>query len=63
MIGAIVAKIAVRKSFETLHRHDLKKFMSSWHDDGIMIYPGDMPHSGVFKGKPAIEAWFRHFFE
>jgi ketosteroid isomerase-like protein len=36
--------------------------MSAWRDDGVFIYPGDIPQSGIFKGKAAVEKWFRDFF-
>jgi ketosteroid isomerase-like protein len=37
--------------------------MSAWRDDGVFIYPGEIPESGTFQGKSAVEDWFRHFFE
>jgi ketosteroid isomerase-like protein len=63
MIGALIAKKALAKAFEAMNRHDLKKFMSAWHDDAAFIYPGDIPESGTFQGKSAVEGWFKHFFE
>ncbi len=27
------------------------------------IYPGDIPESGTFQGKSAVEKWFQRFFE
>jgi len=63
MIGAIIAKKAIANSFEALNLHDLSKFMSSWHDDGAFIYPGEIPESGILKGKSAVEGWFRNFLE
>ncbi|MFI5167058.1 MAG: nuclear transport factor 2 family protein, partial [Thermoanaerobaculales bacterium] len=39
------------------------KFMSAWRDDGVFIYPGEIPESGTFRGKSAVEGWFRRFFE
>jgi len=63
MLGAIIAKAAVRKAFRALSSHDLAGFMSAWSDDGVFIYPGEIWSSGTFKGKPAVEGWFRKFFE
>ncbi|HUI55587.1 MAG TPA: nuclear transport factor 2 family protein [Bryobacteraceae bacterium] len=63
MIGALVARRALVKAFDALNHHDLTKFMSAWRDDGAFIYPGDIPESGAFKGRNAVEAWFRRFFE
>ena len=63
MIGAIVAKKALANAFDAMNRHDLPEFMSAWREDGTFIYPGDIPESGAFQGKSAVEGWFRRFFE
>ena len=63
MIGALVARKAIAGAFEAMNRHDLPKFMSAWRDDGVFIYPGEIPASGTFQGKSAVEGWFRKFFE
>ena len=63
MIGALVARKAVAGAFDALNRHDLPKFMSAWRDDGVFVYPGEIPASGTFQGKSAVEGWFRHFFD
>ena len=63
MIGALIAPKALAKAFENLNRHDLAKFMSAWREDGEFVYPGDIPESGTFQGKAAVEGWFRRFFE
>lgn len=63
MIGALIATRAVAGAFDALNRHDLQQFLSAWRDDGVFIYPGAIRESGTFRGKPAVEAWFRHFFE
>jgi ketosteroid isomerase-like protein len=63
MIGALVARKAIAAAFEAMNRHDLPKFMSTWRDDGVFIYPGEIPASGTFQGKSAVEGWFRKFFD
>lgn len=63
MIGAILARKAVASAFAALNRHDLPAFMSGWQGNGAFIYPGDIPKSGVAKGKIAVEKWFGNFFE
>jgi len=63
MIGAIVAKKALADAFEALNRHDLSRFMSAWRNDGVFIYPGEIPDSGTFRGKDAVEGWFKRFFD
>jgi ketosteroid isomerase-like protein len=63
MIGAILARKAVADAFGALGRHDLPTFMNAWRDDGVFIYPGAIAASGTFKGKPAVESWFRGFME
>jgi len=63
MIGALVAKKAIADAFNAMNRHDLPAFMSAWRDDGVFIYPGEIHASGTFKGKSAVEGWFRNFFD
>ena len=63
MIGAILAKKSIVKAFEALNRHDLPTFMAGWRDDGVFIYPGDIPVSGTYNGKAAVEGWFQNFLE
>lgn len=63
MIGTLMAKRAIAGAFDALNQHDLAKFMSAWRDDGVFIFPGDIPESGTFQGKSAVEAWFQRFFE
>jgi ketosteroid isomerase-like protein len=63
MIGALVARKAIAAAFEAMNRHDLPKFMSAWRDDGVFIYPGEIHASGTFRGKSAVEGWFRNFFD
>ena len=62
MIGALVAKKALANAFEALNQHDLTTFMSAWRDDGVFNYPGEIPASGTFQGKHAVEGWFQTFF-
>lgn len=50
-------------AFAALDRHDLPQFMSAWRDDGVFIYPGEIPESGTFTGRSAVEGWFRFIFD
>ncbi len=63
MIGALLARQAVRRAFAALNRKDLDAFMAAWREDGTFVYPGDIPESGTFRGRAAVEGWFRRFFE
>jgi len=63
MIGALIARKAIAGSFNALNRHDLTKFMSAWRDDGVFIYPGEISASGTYRGRNAVEGWFRNFFD
>jgi ketosteroid isomerase-like protein len=63
MIGTLIARKSLAQAFDALNRHDLPVFMAAWRDDGEFIYPGEIPESGSFKGKVAVENWFRRFFE
>ena len=63
MIGVFIAKKTIANSFEAINQHNLSKFMSAWRDDGVYIYPGEIPESGTFKGRDAVEGWFRNYFD
>jgi ketosteroid isomerase-like protein len=63
MIGVFLAKRAIAAGYNAMNRHDLEAFVAPWLDDGVFIYPGDVPASGTYEGKSAIEGWFRRFFE
>jgi len=61
MIGAVLAKQAVRSGFAALNQRDLAGFMKAWADDASWIFPGDLSVSGKFVGKPAVHGWFEKF--
>ena len=63
MIAGLIIKKAVKDGFEAINQHDLPKVMSSYRDDATLIYPGEAPGSGTFKGKAAIEGWWRQWFD
>lgn len=63
MIGAIIARKAIRDAFRALDQHNLSKFMSAWRDDGVFVYPGNIWASGSFAGKNSVEGWFRNFLD
>ena len=63
MIGTLIAKKSIAASFEALNRQDLNTFMSGWREDGVFVYPGEIPESGTYNGKDAVEGWFRNFFD
>lgn len=63
MIGAVLAKLAVRSGFEAMNRGDLDRFLNTWSDDAIWEYPGELKVSGRFEGKTALRGWFEHFFK
>lgn len=63
MVGALIARKAIAGAFDAMNRYDLPQFMSGWHENGVFIYPGNIPESGVFKGKDAVEKWFKNFFD
>ncbi|MCK7481404.1 MAG: nuclear transport factor 2 family protein [Candidatus Moduliflexus flocculans] len=61
MIGAVLAKMLARRSYGATNRRDAAGFMSNWHEQATLTYPGSLSVSGTRQGKEAIEAWFRHF--
>lgn len=53
----------VARGQRAINRKDLAGWMNSWADDAVFEFPGRTPISGRFVGKPAIESWWRRFFE
>ncbi len=53
----------VARNFEALNRKDLAAAMRGWADNAVFEFPGHSTISGRFVGKPAIEAWWRRWFE
>jgi ketosteroid isomerase-like protein len=51
------------RNFRAVNRKDLAAWMRGWAEDGVFEFPGHSTISGRFVGKPAIEAWWRHWFE
>lgn len=62
MIGALIAKAAVKKTFSSLNQKDLTRFLKDWHDDAVFQYPGDLSVSGTYEGKAMITTWFEKMF-
>ncbi len=63
MIGAIIARQAVKTGFDALNDRNLDKFMNAWAEQSTWIYPGDISISGKFVGKNKVRKWFEHFQE
>lgn len=56
-------ELMVARVHRIINRKDLAAWMRYWADDAVFEFPGRTPISGRFAGKPAIEAWWRRFFE
>ena len=63
MIGAIIAKQAIRSGFDAFNEGDLEKFLKPWSENGIFVYQGKVKAGGEFAGKPAVKRWFEEFIE
>jgi len=61
MIGAIIARQAVKSGFDALNERNLDKFMKAWGDNCIWIYPGKVTAGGRFVGKDEVRKWFEKF--
>jgi len=61
MIGALVAKLSAKSAYDSLNRRDISSFISSWAEDAIFIFPGEVPISGKHQGKQNIEIIFQTF--
>ena len=63
MIGALIARQAVKSGFDALNDRDLDKFLKAWSEQSIWIYPGSLSVSGKHVGKANVKKWFAHFQE
>jgi len=63
MIGAIIARQAVKSGFDALNDRNLDKFIKVWAEQSVWIYPGNLSVSGKFAGKNNVRKWFEHFQE
>jgi ketosteroid isomerase-like protein len=63
MIGALIAKSKVTSSYDLLNNRDINSFLANWHDEATWVYPGNISAGGEFKGKTAIEGWFKKFLD
>ena len=63
MIGALIAKSKVTSSYDLLNNRDINTFLANWHDEATWVYPGNISASGEFKGKTAIEGWFKNLLD
>jgi ketosteroid isomerase-like protein len=63
MIGALIAKRKVRAAFSYFNNRDIPRFLASWDEHAVFIYPGDVSASGIVTGKIDIESWFTHLMD
>jgi ketosteroid isomerase-like protein len=63
MIGAIIAKQAIRSAFDALNEGNLDKFMKGWSENCIWIYPGKVSAGGRFTGKDEVRKWYEKFIQ
>ena len=63
MVGAIIAKRAIRSAFGALNRGDIDTFMRAWSENCIFVYPGRVHAGGQFIGKPQARLWFERFIK
>jgi ketosteroid isomerase-like protein len=55
MIGVFLAKKAIADAYKAMNQRNVSKFLSALSDDVTLMYPGEVPQSGTFKGKGALE--------
>ncbi|MDJ0664608.1 MAG: nuclear transport factor 2 family protein [Acidimicrobiia bacterium] len=63
MLGAILAKRAVRQAFGVLNSRDAAKAVAGLADAAVMDYPGSSALSGRYEGKAAITDRMVQWFE
>lgn len=63
MLGAILAKQAVKSGFDLINKGDLENSMKGWNDDCVWIYPGKVKAGGTYTGKEEVRKWYESFFK
>ena len=63
MIAGLLAKKGAKDFVEAVSQHNVPRLMSRFRDDATLIFPGEIPLSGTFNGKAAIESWLRQWFD
>ncbi len=63
MIGAIILKTMMGSGTDVMNQRDVSKLVSHWADDGVLIFPGNMPFSGRIEGKAAVKEFFTKYME
>jgi ketosteroid isomerase-like protein len=63
MIGAIIARQAVKSGFDALNEGNLDKFMKAYSDNCVWIYPGKVTAGGRYAGKAEVRKWFEKFIQ
>jgi uncharacterized protein len=58
MLGALLARRAVRGAYDAMNRMDVDALLEGWTDDAVFEYPGRSTLAGRFEGKAAIRHWF-----
>lgn len=53
----------MQRTFEAVSRKDLAAVMRGWAEDGVLEFPPGSTLGGRYEGKPAIEGFFRRWFE
>jgi ketosteroid isomerase-like protein len=62
MLGAILAKQAVKSGFDFLNEGNLEKCIKGWDDNCIWKYPGKVKAGGTYTGKDQVRKWYEAFF-
>lgn len=61
MLGALVARWSVRRTYDALNARDLDRFLAAWAEEATFTFPGDVSASGTVTGKREVRAWFEDF--
>jgi ketosteroid isomerase-like protein len=59
MIGALLMRTAIPKSFENQSRMDLPAMSRTWSEDVVLEVSGPSALSGRYEGKAEVERFFR----
>lgn len=63
MIGALITKRQLRKSFSAINRHDLDTLMGLCAESAVFEFPTTTVLGGRYQGEDALRAWFARWFD
>ncbi len=53
----------IRRNVRALQGGDIEPLLRGYHEDAVLVFPGDSSWAGEHRGRPAIEAFLQRFVD